>query len=155
MRNLRRNVRACFVWFLVLACAGGSLSAAARAFSEVLCVGVDGHVAFEYAHAGDCAEHIAAEVLNRAVAGEAQPAFASAQHCGDCVDVVVVAPRGPLPKAATGLNQVKFDFPPLLLDASSGASHELLARPAPLRGSYGEPIARQFLRELRTVVLVI
>ncbi|MGE3773648.1 MAG: hypothetical protein AB7I32_12030 [Gammaproteobacteria bacterium] len=89
-------------WMRALACclllvlSSSVLADASAALGKVLCLGGDGHVAIELAHGGDCADFVDVERDRDAAARRT----ASASHCGDCLDIVLVSPSASTPSRA-------------------------------------------------------
>jgi uncharacterized membrane protein len=126
------------------------LIAPVAAMDVVLCIGADGHVAFEAAHNGRCGTAV---VLQSAtMRSQAAVTLARADHCGPCVDVPVLTGdtrQQPLPALHSPIQSAVPAF--VLVTDISPVSPEVATTP-PLRALF--PITSSTLRALRTVVLL-
>lgn len=132
---------------VMLLCA---LMAPVAAMDIVLCIGADGHVAFEVTHNGRCGT--AVMLQSATVRQHTAVTLARADHCGPCVDIPVLTGdtrQQPLPVLSSPL-QSAVPGPVLVTDAFP-VSPDVTTTP-PLHALF--PLASPVLRALRTVVLL-
>lgn len=155
MRIFRHKLRSSLAWLLVLVCTSTTCMASARALSEVLCIGADGHVGIEYAVLGDCADRDGHLVSDQGTSREQNSVVTSSGHCGSCFDVAITRPAGPSPRVVLVAAPLDVDFKPFLLDTFIAPGHLSLTHLHSLRVAYDEISPRRMLRERRSVVLNI
>jgi len=129
--------------------------ASARALSEILCIGADGHVGIEHAVLGDCTDRDGRLVADHSTSGEQISVIANSEHCGSCFDVAIAKPAGPLPTELLVAAPLDVDFKPLLLDTLIAPSQQSRIHLHSLHVVYDEISSRRMLRERRSVVLNI
>jgi len=120
------------------------------AVGVVLCIGVDGHIAFEPARHSRCTTPI---VSTSTPSQQSTQLASQSDHCGPCVDVPVLTSEGNQQLVAPSPLLLTYNGPMLAL------AMPLVAMPvvhaAPLSAWSSFPAVSPMLMALRTVVLLL
>lgn len=156
MRKAASQHRQFLAWWLILSCSFAALSASAEAaLGRVLCIGVDGHIAVEAVRGNNCADYLGSNSTKDRGAFTQRTQVAPANHCGTCLDVALQITSGP-PSASSAIpNPVGIELPPFLVNTLILVPHLNSGSQIPAENDRSTNSPPSFLRDLRSVVLVI
>jgi hypothetical protein len=132
---------------VMLLCA---LVAPVAAMDNVLCIGADGHVAFETAHNGRCGTAVLQQ--SATVRPHTAVTLARADHCGPCVDIPTLTGDTRQQYLPVLPSPIQSAVPALALVPDVLPLSPALATTPPLLALLSTP--NSTLRALRTVVLL-